>query len=371
MTNVTFPDRRAGPPYHLIDMIHAQPGAIRRALQINIATLGPVTSRLLSARRVYLTACGTSFYACRVGEFAMRWALPGHIPVAAHQAFEFKSYPPTLDGETVVIAPTHSGETKTTNEALELASRSGAQTVVLTMDPQSTAARLGKVVLLQGKEKDRSWVNTLSYTTQLAVLLRLALATARAAGMAGVDEYDFALNGMTDVVKEVLRREAEVEALARKFGDRDRFLFIGGGPNVPTAYEAALKMKEGTYTAAEGWEVEQLLHGPIFSFDERCVAFCILPPGPSRARGLAIMQALGRAGVATVAIAAEGDQEAEAAATAAIPVPRTPELLSPLAYVVPLQLFTYHSAVARGINPDPIRTDDPRYQGATDLLFEA
>ncbi len=370
MATVEFPDRRPGPPFHLIEMIHAQPGAVRRALQVNTATLGPVASHLLAARRVYLTACGTSYYASQVGEFALRWALPPSIPVAAHQAFEFLSYPPPLDDRTVVISPTHSGETKTTNLALEVARRSGARRLVLTMAPDSTAARLATTVLPQGKDRDRSWVNTLSYTTQVAVLLRLALVTARAAGMQGLDELDFALNAMPETLKEVLRREPKLESLAQQFRQRDRFLFVGGGPNATTAAEAALKMKEGTFTAAEGWEVEQLLHGPIYSFDERTVAFFLLPPGPSRGRGVALMKALEATGATTVAVAQEGDDEAGAPAEATIPMPPMPELLSPLAYVVPLQLLTYHSALARGIDPDPIRTYDPRYSGATALLFE-
>jgi glucosamine--fructose-6-phosphate aminotransferase (isomerizing) len=148
-------------------MIHAQPAAVRRALQMNSLTMAPVASRILAAKRVYLAACGTSFHASLVGEFALRWALPSSIAVAALQAFEFKAYPPVLDAGSVAIFLTHSGETKATNEALALAARSAAHTIVITMAPDSNAAKLGRDVLLQGKEKDRSWVNTLSYTTQL------------------------------------------------------------------------------------------------------------------------------------------------------------------------------------------------------------
>ncbi len=351
-------------------MILAQPGAVRRALQINSLTLGPVASRLLAAKRIYLTACGTSFHACQVGEFALRWALPSSIAITALQAFEFRGYPPSLGKDCVVISPTHSGETKATNEALTLATRAGAHTIVITMAPDSSAARLGGDVLLQGKERDRSWVNTLSYTTQLALLLRLALVAGRQAGMAGLDELDFGLNALPEALKQVLRLEPQLQALAGEFAPRDRFLFVGGGPNVPTALEAALKMKEATYTAAEGWEVEQLIHGPIFSFDGRYAAFILLPPGPSRLRGLALLRALRRAGVHAVALGEEGDREAEASADAWLPLPPVAELLSPIPYIVPLQLLTYHSAVARGINPDPLRTEDPSFQEASALLFE-
>jgi glucosamine--fructose-6-phosphate aminotransferase (isomerizing) len=350
-------------------MVRAQPGAVRRALQVNTGAFDPIADRLLRARRVYLTACGTSFHACLVGEFALRWALPSAVPVVALQAFEFRAHPPPMDADTVVIAPSHSGETKTTNEALAAASRSGARRVVATMSPDSTAARMADDVLLQGKERDRSWVNTLSYTTQLAVLMRLALVAARKAGLPGLDDLDFALNAMPEALKQVLRLEPAIEALAKEHTGRDRFLFVGGGPNVATAYEAALKVKEGTYTSAEGWEVEQLLHGPIFAFDERYLAFFHLPPGPSQERGTRVMGALEAAGVATVAMAEEGSRPP--GASVVLPMPRVPELLSPIPYTVPSQLFTYHSAVARGINPDPIRTDDPRYSRAAALLFES
>jgi glucosamine--fructose-6-phosphate aminotransferase (isomerizing) len=238
------------------------------------------------------------------------------------------------------------------------------------MAPGSTAAKLGKEVLLQGKERDRSWVNTLSYTTQLAILMRLALVAGRQAGMAGLDEFDFALNAMPETLKQILRLEPKVETLARQIAERDRFLFVGGGPNLPTALEAALKMKEATYTAAEAWEVEQIIHGPIFSFDGRYAAFILLPPGPSRLRGLAVLRALRKAGVHVVALGEEGDREAEDSADGWVPLPPVGELLSPIPYIVPLQLLTYQSAVARGINPDPLRTEDPGYGEASALLFE-
>jgi glucosamine--fructose-6-phosphate aminotransferase (isomerizing) len=130
---------------------------------------------------------------------------------------------------------------------------------------------------------------------------------------------------------------------------------VGAGPNTATALEAALKLNEAAWIPALGFNAEQFLHGPWAALEADDVLFLIAPPGPSRARCLDVARVASTIGAAVVALVAEDDREIGALAAETIALPEVPELLSPLAAVVPLQLLTYHMAVLAGANPDTLR----------------
>jgi glucosamine--fructose-6-phosphate aminotransferase (isomerizing) len=169
---------------------------------------------------------------------------------------------------------------------------------------------------------------------------------------------------IADFVRDALALEAQVKALADRYQDCQRFFFLGGGPHLVTAQEAALKMMEANYTASTGIQIEEFIHGPISSLDARDVAVVIAQPGASHSRALDVLKAAHIIGVKTIALAETGDEEIKANATHTISLPICSEPLGILPAIVPLQLFTYYVALARGVNPDLIHRHDERYAAA-------
>jgi glucosamine--fructose-6-phosphate aminotransferase (isomerizing) len=210
---------------------------------------------------------------------------------------------------------------------------------------------------LRTVDQEASLAHTVSYTCALAVLGALA------AAVGGNEEVAHAIDAIPDALAMLLGQESW-EELAARFGDRRRYWFVGGGPNTATAYEAALKMKEAAHVTAEGLNCEQFLHGAWAGVDSEDAVFVIAPPGPSRDRGLAVARAAREIGAAVIALAREDDRELGALASETIALPEIDEWLSPILAVVPCQLFTYHTAVLRGVNPDTMRTDQPAHAGA-------
>jgi len=140
-------------------------------------------------------------------------------------------------------------------------------------------------------------------------------------------------------------------------------MFTGAGPNGFTACEAALKVKETSYVAAEGFESEQFLHGPLSEVDGRVSLVAVLTGGPTEVRNLAILRAAGEVGALRVAVA-NRTQSPELPAEQVLEMPAVPEWLSPFVTIVPLQLLTYFLALERGTNPDTAREHEPAHERA-------
>jgi glucosamine--fructose-6-phosphate aminotransferase (isomerizing) len=156
--------------------------------------------------------------------------------------------------------------------------------------------------------------------------------------------------------------------MAARYGEKRCYWFVGGGPNTATAWEAALKMSEASHAPAVGFNCEQFLHGAWAALERDDVVFVIAPPGPSHERCLAAARVAREVGAPVVALAREDDRELAALASETIALPEVDELLSPILTIVPLQLFIYHTAVHRGVNPDLTRSDDPAYGRARSAL---
>jgi glucosamine--fructose-6-phosphate aminotransferase (isomerizing) len=329
------------------DAIYAQPGAIRLALRKNAENVRVVATRLRSAERVLLSGIGTSWHACLVGELLLsRIGGLGHR-VRAFHSFELKNYWPNPDSKTCSIVVSHRGTKRFSLEALQKAKAGGGVGVAITGLGSGEGLRVADH-LLTTVEQESSAAHTISYTTALAILAALA------AELGEQEEIAGALEALPDQMAVLLGQEAW-EELAKRFLDRRRYYFVGGGPNTATAYEAALKMNEANYAATVGMNCEQLLHGPWAAMEAGDMVWLVAPPGPSYERCLALARAAGEIGAPVVGIVEEGDRELSALCAETIALPRLPELLTPLLSVIPLQLFTYHLALARGTNPDTMR----------------
>jgi glucosamine--fructose-6-phosphate aminotransferase (isomerizing) len=347
----TPPSPRGGHPYYMHDAIYAQPGALRLVGRGNEDALTAAAGRLRGMERVVLSGIGTSWHAALVGELLLAHAGGlGHRARAFH-SLEFTNSWPAPDRQTGVIVVSHRGTKRYSLEALARARASAGAGVVVTGRGSGEGLAVADVIL-RTVDQEASACHTVSYTCALALLAALA---ARIGGDAALPE---ALDALPDQLALLLGQESWDE-LAGRYAGRGRYWFVGGGVNAPTAYEGALKMNEGTYATAIGYNCEQFLHGPWASLEPADVVVVVAVPGRARERCLAAARAAHAVGAAVLALGPEDDRELAALATETIALPETPELLSPILAVVPLQLLTYHTALHRGVNPDTMRLHEP------------
>jgi len=356
----TPPPARSGHPYHMHDAIYAQPGALRLVLRGNADALRGAAARLRQVERTILSGIGTSWHATLVGELLLAHVGRLGHRVRAFHSFDLAGYWPTLESETGVIVVSHRGTKRYSLEALARAKAEGGVAVVITGKGSGDGLAVADYTL-RTVDQESSAAHTISYTCAMALLAALA---GEIGGDAAVRR---ALDGIPDQLALLLGQESW-EELATRFADRQRYYFVGGGPNTATAYEAALKMSEANHATAVGFNCEQFLHGPWSALDRADVLFLVAPPGRAYERCLTVARAAREIGAPVVAIVADGDRDIAALAAETIVLPDVPELLSPLLAIVPLQLFTYHLALQRRVNPDTMRADQPDHGRARALM---
>ncbi|MEW5991004.1 MAG: hypothetical protein AB1736_06615 [Chloroflexota bacterium] len=380
-----MPSRRAGPPYHMTDMIRAEPGLARRLL----ARLGRPDSpaaRLAAAvraaaaagRPILVVGCGTSEHGALATAEILREAaraagLPaalgaGGAPVAV-QAFEasLESAQPGPGG--LIIAISHEGATWATNRALDAARSAGSTTAVVTVSTASPAAALADIAVTTD-ELDQSWCHTVGY---LSPILAAAAVGGHLSGSGPDPEIAAGLiaEGLSPA------SEAAADGLAAGLAGIDRLVVIGSGADRTAARELTLKIEEGVHLPAAMRDLETLLHGHLAGIDGRTGLLLVLADraarGPRTARALGVLRAARELDLPVGAILAEVVSDAvDPALTPAgrITVPDAPALpgsvAALLATTVPLQLLTERMAIVRGVDPDPIRRDEPRYLAAAE-----
>jgi len=278
------------------------------------------------------------------------------------QSFEMVAYLPGLRPDDVVIAVSHSGTSHMTIRALERARRSGVETVLITGFPESEAARVAQHVLVTGFDEEHSWAHTASYTAALTSLAALANNLA-------APEEQLDLSPLPAVVTEVLELEEMTHRLAANLVVAERsgivpsIVLVGGGPNAFTAREAQLKLLETSYVRPLAFELEQTLHGALGAVTRDTLVMVVAPHGASTDRAAELCRALHRLEVHPVVFCGSDNADVFSEAHRFV-MPDVPEVISPIATVVPLQLFSYFLSVGRGNNPDLIHRDDERQRAA-------
>ena len=361
---MTQQEVRQGHPYLMYDAIMSQPEAMEAMLAKHATTVQPVASELAKKRRVYLVGIGTSWHAGLVaGHWFRKFAGDGPVIEVRH-SFEFCAYPPFLSADDGVIVISHRGTKTYSFLALEMAKSSGAYTVAITStDPGPRIAVAD--AQLQTVPQERSAAFTVSYTAGLMVMGMLAAALGSWTDRSGdVSQLRARLDEIPAAAEQVTARLAEVQRAVRRFQSRDRFICAGWGPNTASAYEVALKIKETSACDSEGLQIEQLLHGPFCSVDEKCLITLVAPPGPGYERAMNVARAAAAVGAPVWGLVQEGDSLLSGLSTEQFTLPAVHEFWSPLVYVLPLQLFTYYLAVARGAHPDLFQQNNPRQAAA-------
>ena len=349
---------RRAHPYHMHDAMLAQPDAFVRAARRNESGADRFAAEAVSCRRLFLVGIGTSYHAALIGEHLFR-AYGGGVDVRAVHSFDFALYGPELSPGDCVVTVSHRGAKRYTALALQRARQAGCKTALITGEGDFEA---DADFVFRTVAQEKSPAHTVSHTTAVAVLALLAgrLGFHRS-GLETLDKGHLE-KGIPAVLRTALHTEDEAAALAREYADRRRIWLVGGGPSAVTAAEISLKIKETSYLQAEGIPTETMLHGPFQCVEAEDLFVLISPEGPARDRTLEIA-GLAREVGAEVVVVDDGVGNTPDGG-ARLTVPPVSEPFSALTCLVPLQLLTYHLALARGTNPDGFRADDPRFAKA-------
>jgi len=354
---------KGGYPHFMLKEMHEQPEAIRASLagrllhdSIVVEELAPIADRLGSIERVELVACGSAHYAASVGAMLIQeWiGLPARSTVGS----EFRYAPPPLDGRTLVIAVTQSGETADTIAPTRYAREQGCPVVAVTNTIGSAITREADAVVFQQAGPEIAVVATKTFVSQVTTLTVLVAAIAKGRGRLDRErerEIVAALRALPDMARRAIELAAPTKDLARRYVNSRGFMFVGRRFGYPVALEGALKLKEISYVHAEGYAAGELKHGPISLLDAEVPLVAVATRSAVYDKLISnVME--GRARDARVlAVASEGDEAIARHADDVLWVPDTLEELSPVLAVIPLQFFAYHTAVARGTDVDQPR----------------
>jgi glucosamine--fructose-6-phosphate aminotransferase (isomerizing) len=355
---------KGGYEHFMLKEIHEQPEALRQSIagrvardgRIRVDELEAVAEALRSVDRVELIACGSAYYAALAGAAAIEdWT---GLPARATVGSEFRYSPPPLGERVLVIAVTQSGETADTIAPTRFAREQGCPVIAVTNTVGSAITREADAVLFLQAGPEIAVAASKTFVCQVTTLIIVAAAIARARGSLGAEqelELGTAIRALPAAAQRALDAAGGIADLARRYVNSRGFMFVGRGPSFPAALEGALKLKEVSYVHAEGYAAGELKHGPISLLDAECPLVAVATR--SRVYDKLISNVMeGRARDARViAVATEGDEGIVALADEVCWVPDTHEALSPVLAVIPLQLFAYHMAVARGTDVDQPR----------------
>jgi glucosamine--fructose-6-phosphate aminotransferase (isomerizing) len=350
--------------HFMLKEIYEQPRTVENALRGRVDTEGATakfgglnltSAELRSIDRIVIGASGTSWHAALVGEYLIEEL--AQIPVEVEFAHEFCYRNAPLEKNTVLLVVSQSGETADTLAALREAKRRGHRALAIVNVVGSTIAREsdGGIYMHAGPEigvaSTKAFVSTLTILALLAVHLgRLRNLSARRAL-----EILHALEAVPKQLESILAQNNAFKKLAKKYAKADDFFFLSRGYNFPIALEGALKLKEISYIHAEGYSAAEMKHGPIALIDPKTPTVFLVPQDSMYNKTMANLAMIRARKGPIIALATEGDKQIGKVANDVIYLPKALELINPILASVPLQLFAYHIAVARGCDVDKPR----------------
>jgi glucosamine--fructose-6-phosphate aminotransferase (isomerizing) len=356
---------KGGFEHFMLKEIYEQPQSIQDCLRGRIriledeVQLGGLTrfeNTFENIERIIIVACGTSWHAGLVGEYLLEEI--ARIPVEVEYASEFRYRNPIIFPTDVVIAISQSGETADTLAAIQLAKEKGATVFGICNVVGSSIPRLTDAGVYTHAGPEIGVASTKAFTAQVTALVMMALKMAQKRGSlseARTREILKELAAVPDKIRELLKRDDEIKAIAEIYKDASNCLYLGRGYNFPVALEGALKLKEISYIHAEGYPAAEMKHGPIALIDDQMPVFVIATNKVHYEKVVSNIQEVKARKGKIIAVVTEGDTAIANLADHLIEIPETDEVLAPLLSVVPLQLLAYHIAVMRGCNVDQPR----------------
>ena len=356
---------KGGFAHFMLKEIFEQPKAVADTLigrlsdnnQILLDELHMTKQEIQSLKKITVIACGTAYHAGLVAKYAIeKWA---KIPVEVEIASEFRYRDPIIDSTTLVIAISQSGETMDTLMAVRHAKSAGARVLAICNTNSSTIPRESDAVLYTHAGPEIAVASTKALLTQIIAVYLIGLHLAQANGSLSDQQVHEIYNELLELpgkIEQILETVEPLRELTRKFAKNDTVLFLGRNIGYPVALEGALKLKELAYIHAEGFAGGELKHGPIALIDQGTPVIAILPAGKEHAldeKMLSNIQEVKARGARVIVIAEEG--VVVEGAEHVITIPIASPIFQPILATVPLQVFAYEMAVARGNDVDQPR----------------
>lgn len=355
---------KAGYRHYMLKEIYTQPAAIADTLEACIdqgrvidESFGMAAGAVLDrVRQVCIVACGTSYHA---GLVAAHWIESiADLPCRVEIASEFRYRKHVVSPGTLFVTISQSGETADTLAALTLAKRLDyVATLAICNKPESTLTRESELVFLTRAGPEIGVASTKAFTTQLVALLLLTLLLARRNGLQAEAERNYVgqLQALPGRVNAALHLDEGIRVLAEDFAHKDHALYLGRGSMLPVAMEGALKLKEISYIHAEAYAAGELKHGPLALVDENMPVIAVAPNDELLGKLKSNLQEVRARGGKLYVFADAGAGVEANDDTRVITVASAHEVMAPIIYTVPLQLFAYHIAVLKGADVDQPR----------------
>ncbi|MFT4543846.1 MAG: glucosamine--fructose-6-phosphate aminotransferase (isomerizing) [Polaribacter sp.] len=356
---------KGGYEHFMLKEIFEQPKSIADSMRgryhvdsgtVSLGGIIDYEQKIANAKRIIIVACGTSWHAGLVGEYLIEDL--ARIPVEVEYASEFRYRNPIIGEEDVVIAISQSGETADTLAALELAKSKGATIIGICNVVGSTISRITDAGSYTHAGPEIGVASTKAFTSQVTVLLLLALSLAHKKGSIPESRFQRLLAALERIpanVEEALRSADQVKHIAGQYKDAKNFLYLGRGYNFPVALEGALKLKEISYIHAEGYPAAEMKHGPIALIDEEMPVVVIATNKGAYEKVISNIQEVKARKGKIIVVVTKGDTTAAELADHVLEIPETEEELVPILASIPLQLLSYYIAVMRGCNVDQPR----------------
>jgi glutamine---fructose-6-phosphate transaminase (isomerizing) len=355
---------KGGFKYFMLKEIYEQPQTFQEAHRgrlladvgnVRLGGLGKVEDKLRSAKRIIITACGTSWHAGLVGEYLIENL--AQIPVEIDYASEFRYRNAVLNPDDIVIAISQSGETADTLAAVKETKQKGATALGIVNVVGSSIARETEAGIYIHAGPEIGVASTKAFTSQLSVLTLLAIYLGRMRNLSQIQSKRIAsaILNIPSQMEKILSQSDKIQEIAKQYINAKNFLYLGRGYNFPVALEGALKLKEISYIHAEGYPAAEMKHGPIALIDDNMPVVFISIKDEIYEKVLSNIEEVRSRNGKVIAIATEGDEEIKRFAEHVIYIPQTIPMLTPLLSVIPLQLLAYYIADALGKDVDKPR----------------
>jgi glucosamine--fructose-6-phosphate aminotransferase (isomerizing) len=347
---------KQGYPHFMIKEIHEQAECLRNTLRVQEHYADLMATFLDRAREVYLVACGTSYHACWAASYMLsKLAFLPTYPVIASEFIE--QHGKSVNIDSTILAISQSGETADTLAAVNAARQRAATILGLTNTIGSTLTRVARVYIGQQSGPEIGVAATKTFTSQLSVMAQLALRLAKKRGKVSQDEMDYLaerLCKLPDTVQTIIdTQEEKAKEIAKKYKDKKDFFFLGRGISTATAFEGRLKLMEIAYAPAIAFPAGESKHGPISLIEPGFPVIFVAPKDETHKTLIGNIMEMKARGASIIAVVEEGDEEIKNLVDDYMEVPKdVPEVLSPIAFIIPLQLLAYFMAVERGYSPD-------------------
>ena len=356
---------KGGYPHFMLKEIFEQPRTLTDSMrgrvnvrQDNIALSGFIDNkdRFLNAKRIIITACGTSWHAGLIAMYAIEEF--AQIPVEVEYSSEFRYRKPVINKDDVVIAISQSGETADTLAAIQLAKSKGAFIFSICNVVGASIPRVSDSGCYTHVGPEIGVASTKAFTAQVTALTMLALCIGREKGTIDKEKFISIVRELGQIpakIERVLGEDKRISDFAKIFSYAQNFIYLGRGYNFPVALEGALKLKEISYIHAEGYPAAEMKHGPIALISQEMPVVVVAPRCGTYEKVVSNIQEIKARKGRVIAVVTEGDELVRKIADYCIEVPATEECLTPLLTVIPLQLLAYHIAVVKGCDVDQPR----------------